>query len=359
MKYDCKISALQFFLMLFLSRIVVIFSLNAQTVGEGNFLDHILSSIFLVLILLLFAVPFYRLDRRFPNQSLPTIAQNIFGNTGKTVAVLYILYFIYMNIISLSLFLTLVVNTMNPAASRWSIAVVLIAVALFGAVKGIETISRASICIFFLFISGFAIIFLALVPYFRIDYAEPLLSDGVKNCIRGFLFFFSRCPSLAELALLLPYVRKRKYINFTCWNVGVTLFVSVLLIFVVCTLGKYSYFQIFPVYTLSTMAEIAGIQRLDALLIGLSMMTLVVRLSCGLFAIKDCFSILTKQKHNIFQTLLPAFITLCASLWITEDSGRTGLLFRIIYVLPFTIFVSVLIPIFVWLASYLKRKRPV
>ena len=33
------------------------------------------------------------------------------------------------------------------------------------------------------------------------------------------------------------------------------------------------------------MSEIAGVQRLDALFIGLCMMALVIRMACGLFAI--------------------------------------------------------------------------
>ena len=60
------------------------------------------------------------------------------------------------------MFLALLLNTMDPAASKWSIAIILAAIALYGAVKGIETISRASICIFVLFALGMAAIFIAL-----------------------------------------------------------------------------------------------------------------------------------------------------------------------------------------------------
>ena len=77
---------------------------------------------------------------------------------------------------------------------------------------------------------------------------------------------------------------------------GVTAFLSILLFFIVSCLGEYAYLQIFPAYTLAAMSEIAGIQRLDALFIRLCMMTLVIRIACGLFAVSECISRIVKPR---------------------------------------------------------------
>lgn len=79
-------------------------------------------------------------------------------------------------------------------------------------------------------------------------------------------------------------------LGFVVWNGGITVFLGVLLFFIVSCLGEYAALQVFPAYTLASIAEIAGIQRLDALFIGISMMALIVRIACGLFCIAVCMT---------------------------------------------------------------------
>ena len=343
--------------MLFLSRIVVSITINAQTVGEQNFLDNILSSLLLFAALSLFVLPLMALNKRHPDASLPAIAEGKMGGFGYGVSAVYALYFLITNTFSLSLFLTLVMNTLDPRASKWSIALVLSAIALYGAVKGMETISRASICIFTLFLLGMAAIFLALSPNVRPNYMEPLLYDGFEQTLRGFFVFSARCTSLAEFAVLMPFMQGKKKLGFAVWNGGVTAFLTVLLFFLVSCLGEYAYLQIFPAYTLSAIAEIAGIQRLDALFIGLCMMTLIVRIACGLFAISECISRVMRPRIRTLVLAAAAALSCFIALWVTADVQRAGVLFRTEYLLPLTALTGAVLPVFVWLVDHFKKER--
>ena len=352
MKKPTKITALQFYLMLFLSRTVISLTINSQTVGESNFLDNLL-----FVTLFLFIWPLFSLNRAHEELSLPAIAEEQFGKGGYIVSAIYSLYFLIMNTFSLSLFLILITNTMDPSAAKWSIAVVLTAIALYGAVKGIETISRASICIFVLFALGFLLILTALFPRIEPNYMEPLLNEGAGQMLQGAFVFASRCTTLAEFAVLMPFVRGKKRIGFAVWNSGVTVFVSVLLFFLVACLGEYAYMQIFPVYTLATMAEIAGIQRLDALLAGLSMMALVIRMACGLFAVSECWARALKTRPRVWLLSGVSAVTVLLSLWVTENAERSGLVFRTEWLLALTVSTSVVVPIFIWITDRLKNRR--
>lgn len=357
MKQPTKISALQFYLMLFLSRIVVSITLNAQTVGDRNFLDNILSSLLLFAALFLFVLPLFALNRKYPDVSLPAIAERRLGGLGYGISAVYGLYFVILNTFSLSLFLTLVMNTLDPAASKWSIAVVFAAIALYGAVKGIETISRASICIFTLFLLGMATIFIALSPNVRLRYLEPMLYDGWEQTLRGFFVFAARCTSLAEFAVLMPFVEGKKKLGFAVWNGGVTAFLALLLFFIVSCLGEYAYLQIFPAYTLSAIAEIAGIQRLDALFIGLCMMTLIIRIACGLFAVSECISRVMRPRARTVVLTVVSALSVFLALWITADAKRAGVLFRTAYLLPLTALTGAVLPVLVWLIDHFKKER--
>ena len=136
-------------------------------------------------------LPLFSLNKRYPDQSLPAIAEMRMGGFGFGVSALYGVYFFILNTFSLSMFLALLLNTMDPAASKWSIAIILAAIALYGAVKGIETISRASICIFVLFALGMAAIFIALAPNITLRYLEPPFYNGLDDtlfCFCGALY---------------------------------------------------------------------------------------------------------------------------------------------------------------------------
>ena len=233
-----KISALQLYLMLFLSRVIVSITINVQTVGGSNLIESIFSSLGLFLYLTVFSLPLFMLYKSHPEASFLQIVEN---NCGRGVSVpmsaIYALYFIVMNIFNLSLFLTLLVNTTDPVASRFSIVLVVLGIALYGAIRGIETISRASVCIFTLFMLGMGMIFLAVSPNVTPHYLMPLFYDGIDQTVQGFLVFTARCSSLAEFAVLMPFLtntdtkngKSHRVLGFVVWNGGITVFLGVLL----------------------------------------------------------------------------------------------------------------------------------
>ena len=331
--------------MLFLSRVIVSITINVQTVGGSNLIESIFSSLGLFLYLTVFSLPLFVLHKSHPEASLLQITEN---NCGRGVSVpmsaIYALYFIVMNIFSLSLFLTLLVNTTDPVASRFSIVLVVLGIALYGAIRGIETISRASVCIFTLFMLGMGMIFLAVSPNVTPHYLMPLFYDGIDQTVQGFLVFTARCSSLAEFAVLMPFLtntdtksgKSHRVLGFVVWNGGITVFLGVLLFFIVSCLGEYAALQVFPAYTLASIAEIAGIQRLDALFIGISMMALIVRIACGLFCIAVCMTPIP-TRPRAWLTALIAALTAVLSLWLTDSAARVGAVFRTAYLLPLSV----------------------
>ena len=64
-----KISALQLYLMLFLSRVIVSITINVQTVGGSNLIESIFSSLGLFLYLTVFSLPLFMLYKSHPEAS--------------------------------------------------------------------------------------------------------------------------------------------------------------------------------------------------------------------------------------------------------------------------------------------------
>lgn len=351
-----KISALQLYLMLFLSRALVGLTVNAQSVGGDNFLENIFSSLLHSAVLWVLSLPLFSMHRAHPDLSLPALAELRMGGFGTCISALYALFFLVTNVFSLSMFLLLLFNTMDPIASRFSVALVLLAIAAFGAVKGIETVSRAAVCVFALLVFSLAVICVALLPNVRTDYTEPVFQEGTEQFWRGALVFAGRSSSLAEFAVLMPFALENTRRKFALWNGGVTVFLGVLLFFTVSCLGEYAYLQIFPVYTLASIAEIAGVQRLDALFVGICLMALVIRLAVGLFAVSECCArYVRKNESRALLVAGSALVVLMAALWVTADYERFREIFQTETLLFLAGTVGAVLPCLVWVVDRVRR----
>ena len=150
--------------------------------------------------------------------------------------------------------------------------------------------------------------------------------------------------------------KSHRVLGFVVWNGGITVFLGVFLFFIVSCLGEYAALQVFPAYTLASIAEIAGIQRLDALFIGISMMALIVRIACGLFCIAVCMTPIP-TRPRAWLTALIAALTAVLSLWLTDSAARVGAVFRTAYLLPFSVLTGAMLPSLLWFFDCIKKKR--
>ena len=288
------ISAAQFFGMMFVSRITITIALNAQYAAGESLLDGILSYLLAMAAGFLIALPVWTLQRRDPSLPIGVKSVRVFGQIGKLLPLCYILYFLVMNGVSLALFQLFLLDNVNPDFPAFLILAVLVGVAAYGAWRGLEAIARTSACVLVLLLLGTVLVFALVSRRFDWENLEPLMAGGTSQLLQGAALFLSRTSLFAEMAVLLPFVRGRKLLGFTLWAGGTSLFVGVLIFLIAGCLGQYAYTQNFPVYALTSISEIASMQRLDAVFTGVWMMGLIVQTACGLYACRVCASSLVK-----------------------------------------------------------------
>ena len=226
----------------------------------------------------LFVLHKSHLKHRFCKSQRITVARGV----SVPMSAIYALYFIVMNIFSLSLFLTLLVNTTDPSLSRFPIVLVVLSISNFMVPFASTENHLARLGMHF-----------HAVHARRDDFSRRLAERQRRIISCRFsmtaqtkpyrVLSSQRCSSLAEYAVLMPFLtntdtksgKSHRVLGFVVWNGGITVFLGVFLFFIVSCLGEYAALQVFPAYTLASIAEIAGIQRLDALFIGISMMALI------------------------------------------------------------------------------------
>lgn len=293
------ISAAQFFGMEFVSRITITIALNAQYAAGESLLDGILSYLLAMAVGVLLALPVWALHRQEPRLSIGEAAVRFLGPLGKLVPLGYILYFLVMNGVSLALFQLFLLDNVNPDFPAVLILLVLVAVAVYGAWRGVETIARTSACVLVLLLLGTVLVFSLVARRFDTENLEPLLAGGPAQLLRGGALFLSRTSLFAEMAVLLPYVRGRKGLGFAVWMGSTSLYVGVLILLIAGCLGQYAYTQNFPVYALMSITEVSSMQRLDGVFTGVWLMGLIVQSACALTACKVCAATLTKGKYSL------------------------------------------------------------
>ena len=82
------------------------------------------------------------------------------------------------------------------------------------------------------------------------------------------LIHISQSTGFATMALILPQVKGKRKKGFIIWNVAIYSFMALLIFVMVGSLGSFVKSQLFPVYTMSELAEAGPFSRLDAVFIG-------------------------------------------------------------------------------------------
>lgn len=306
-----RIGAGQFFISMFVARTAVTVGLNARYMGGENLLDNVVSAFLAMGLGVVISLPVWFYHGRCPDKGVQ--------EGGKVISLLYVLYFLLTGAASLTLFYVFLLDTVNPDLSTPLVIAAILGVALYGAIRGLETCARYGTCVLAVLLLGCLLVFGAAAVRFRGENLEPLFYNGFSQTVTGTALLLSRTSLFADMAILLPMVRGRKKAGFSLWAAGTALFLSLLLLLLAGCLGRYAYTQNFPVYALAAITEIRSLQRLDAVFIGVWMMGLVVKLAFELYACRVCFSALglgkkTKAPTAALSALMLGLALLSASL---------------------------------------------
>lgn len=352
-----RISAAQFFIAMFVSRTAVTITINARFMGGESLLDNVISYLLAMALGVLVALPIWLSVRTGEGKSVPTLAVERLGPAGKAVPLAYGLYFVAAGGLSLALFQIFLMDAVNPGFSAGLVILALVAVALYGALRGIETVARCAICVFAALLLACGLVFAIVATRFRADYLEPLFQHGFTQTAQGMLVFLSRASIFADMAVLLPQVNGKRKLGFFWWMLGTAAFVSVTILLTVGCLGRYAYTQNFPVYVLASLTEVESLQRLDAVFTGVWMMGLIIQVACGLYACRVCFWSVTGKKEPRWAVWTAAGAMLALAWGVADGDIFQGVLMDVGWVTLGTVTVGAVLPWIVWIAGLFGKKK--
>lgn len=351
------ISALQFFSLLFISRAVIMITLNNQVLGGERLIDNVVSSVIAFGFNFIIIIPIWLLHRRRPTLNVVDYSYYLMGSLGVIIPVFYSLYFLIVNCYYMSFFQLFIVNVMDPKTPLWLVAVAVLLVAVYGAFKGIEAIARASGFIIVIVVAGLLFIILSLTPQIDPINYEPFFYDGFKQTATGTLLAIARTSCPAVIALILPLVKGRKKLGYAVWNTGIYLLMICLILVMVGALGGYLKNQLFPVYTASSIAEAGAFQRFDAIFLSVWMTGLFLKTSLDLFLISFCVKRFAGDKASKITIVAAAVLIMALTLLITNSVKIQAVFYNLSFLLSFTVTAILLIPLVLLIWDSVKSRK--
>ena len=313
-----KIISKQLMVLLALSSFSFITSISSAAL-RFNFWDSMLSVGIAFALNVLLAIPVILLYKRKQN-----ITENIVESKYKKLFItLFILYFLVSDVISISQVGTLFLNVEPVDSSPTPLFFLLLITAVYGAIKGIESVARSSY--FVMIISAIALLMLIIACVDIVDFekTQVFFYEGVSDITINTITIFSRCTVLPQLAVLIYTVKDKLEIKqFLISQIVVAVLIIALILLVVLTMGNFAQTQMHPIFTLFSVGKLKIINRLDAFFSVICLLVSCIEFSLTFVSIKVLFTHSNMKKYSNRALILSAFIIIVLSLYLTKFNSN-------------------------------------
>lgn len=303
-----RISSAQLIIVLFLSRFFTLMTYQPtqQAVGGSTVLLTIpLSALAAVAVML----PFLWLYQKAQADPL-TCAFRVSQSYGVVSSIILGLFCLFMTAYSVSHFQFFMVSTVYPQEQPWIFIVSMLAVAAYGAKMGLEALSRMGVLVFWALIAVTALLLVALIPNVRSVYLTNPLFEGYRAITAGTFGALANNAELVLFMLLLSRTKEKGGKVLSQWLILVTIWFVLFSFLTLTVLGDYVKARIFPVYSLTSVAQFSFFGRMDLLHIFLWIFIAFVRVTLYLYCTNLCL-------RRIFPKLSRGWgITICTVLLI-------------------------------------------
>lgn len=273
-----KISAFQFYSILFLTRLLTTLTYIPAYTKEINVSDMIFQTLFRFLFAVIITLPLFYLKDKYGKDE--NVSKGIFNKIKAVIFSFVFFYFSISTVARLDLFAGTVVF---PETDVKFFLLFVVAFCAYGAYLGLEPIARSAVLTVFPVMLSLVVIVLALVK--KIDFLNlsPLFYNGLMPLIKTSANAVGRTVEYAIIAVSFPYVEGNMKKGFYIW-MTIQTFVTAGIFFLEATvLGNFSQMQLFPVFTLASMAEFSFFDGLEAIITGVWILCAFLKISLLLY----------------------------------------------------------------------------
>ena len=284
--HKSRLGSIQLMLSLFLSVVAIILLQNYNSALSPSFLVNLICIFVATAFVLLYFVPTIIIKRR-TNLDFLSFAQRVTPSGVVFTAAFYSLFFIYATVFFLIKFCDVFQSSVNPEASVYVVAAVMLAAAIYAAHKGIGAVTRSGIFIFAFSLVTLAVVFCGNISMLDFN-VNPLIgssySGGAVSSISAFMQPTFAAVIFASVAKDVKKFKAR-HIVITVISAAIVMLLSVFFIWFV--LGNCGTNQPYQLFLLSKAAQIGSTGGMDSLFLALLSMAVFIVASLCLISLKN------------------------------------------------------------------------
>ena len=328
-KKQGQISVFQLFCLLYSSRMVGTFIYLFRLRGYMESGDRIASAFTYLLFSVLFAVPALICIKQQPNADILTQTEVISPSFSRITAALDAIVFLWGCILTVSRFGLFASSVLLLQKNLLLFIFILLSAAVFCASKGLEPLARTGVIFTFILVSSLCFSSSTLLADFDIDNLSRPFQNGAQDVINE--SFFAACRNIETTALLFIYpdVNGKVKKAFFGWILSFSVSVASFFALVGGVMGHYGDLQMFPLHTLSVLAQAPVAERMDDLLNGIWVVCVMIKIAFLLYVFRNIIAHIFKKDLQTLPLLFGGAATYAGYLVLsrTIDGFAKTLLF--------------------------------
>lgn len=271
------IAPLNLFLLLFVSRTLIGFTVSSAVLKSGYTFDLVFSTLAALAVVCVISIPAVK---------LVSSGKSIFDN--KAVSVLYVVYFVYSGAINISKFALFSSTELNQNAKMMFFAGFMILVCTYASSLGTEAISRFGSMVFVITLIGIAGVMIAGAGEFSTLDLFPLIQNDKNAFVRNVLFSVTSTNEIVLLLALAPKINGKKIKPF--YSALALSYVAgiALIIFAIGVLGDTASLSAYPLFEVSQISKLNTGERLEAVFTAFWIFAVFLKISLFLSCASSC-----------------------------------------------------------------------
>ena len=352
-----KISAFQFYVMLFLSRTLTTVTYISSYTKDVRLSDMLVQPVFRIIFGTIIMIPVYLLYKKYENKNLIDIASERSQGFSKVLSMFYVVAFFYFTVVTIARLDVFTGTVVFPETNVNFMIVFVIIFCCYGAYLGFEALGRSSVLSAVLVIPAIAFILLALIEKVDIFNLSPVFYNGVFPVIKTAIDSVGQTIEYTIIAIALPKVTGKVTKGFFVWIFSQTFLMAILFFFAGAVMGNFASTQLFPFHTLASLAEFAMFDRLDAIFTSVWIMCAFIKATLLILLQTDILGkAFPKIKKTNFLVIISVALII-ANLFIAGEIERFSIIDNSVIKIVITAFAVLVIPVVVLIFARKERRN--
>ena len=312
-----KISAFQFFTMLFLTRTLTTVTYLSSYTENIRLSDMLIQPVFRILIGTAIMLPLYFLYKKNIDKNLLDMLSSKSKVFARVVAILYVAFFFYFTVVTIARLDLFAGTVVFPETDLTYILIFAIVLCCYGAFLGLEALGRSSVISIAFVVPALVFIMVTLIKKVDLLNLTPLFYNGVTPVVKVAMDSVGQTVEYAIIATALPRVKGNVKKGFFIWLISQTFLMAVMFFFACAVMGNFASTQLFPFHTLASLAEFSMFSRLDAVFTSVWIMCAFIKAGLLIYLQTDILTMYFGKFKRTTYIIVVGLLTIFANLLIS------------------------------------------